>query len=204
MGDTKLYALFKIMDKQRQRIIIGLGINLPTGNITETGATLLGNNQRLAYPMQLGTGTYDLLPSITYVGQKNAMAWGTYAGANIKTMTNTQNYSWGNEFNVSGWVAYKWLPYISSSLRLEGISTETISGYDKSIVTLMNNDPNANTANFGGQKANIYLGLNFYKYKCSLKGTRLLIEYGIPVYQNLNGPQMSMHSLIQAGLQYTF
>ena len=58
--------------------------------------------------------------------------------------------------------------------------------------------------NFGGQKANVYLGLNFYAYKSSLRGARLLIEYGLPVYQNLNGPQMSVHSIVQAGLQYTF
>jgi len=204
LGDTRIYGLYKIMDKKRQRIIAGLGINLPTGSIHENGTTLLGPEQRLPYMMQLGSGTYDLLPNITYVGQKAAISWGAYAGANIKTMNNGEGYHWGNEYNASAWIGYKFLPFASASVRVEGIYTDAIMGYDPHIVILMNNDPNSNTNNYGGEKMNVYLGLNLYKYKSELKGARLQIEYGMPFYQNLNGPQMSAKSTVMAGVQYIF
>ena len=204
ISDTKLYALYRVMEKNKQRIIVGLGISLPTGSVTQQGTNLLGTNQRLAYPMQLGTGTYDLLPNLTYIGQLEKFSWGGFAGANIKILSNSESYNWGNEYNVSGWIAYKWLSFASSSLRFEGIQADAISGYDKNVALLMYNDPNSNASNYGGQRANIYLGLNFYIYKNALKGVRLLVEYGIPVYQNLNGPQMSLHNILQAGIQYTF
>ncbi len=204
LGDTKLYGLYKIIDKNRQRIILSAGLSIPTGSITEKGTTLLGDNQILAYPMQIGTGTYNLMPGITYVGQKYFFSWGGTTNANIKMGTNSEGYAWGNEYNVSGWVSYKWCRWISNSIRLEGSSTDQMSGYDKNIALLMNNDPNSNANNYGGQRANAYLGMNFYKDKCSLKGGRLSIEYGIPIYQNLNGPQMSLKSSLMAGWLHTF
>ena len=33
---------------------------------------------------------------------------------------------------------------------------------------------------------------------------RLMAEYGMPVYQNLNGTQMASKSSFYAGLQYSF
>jgi len=204
IGDTQLFALYKLMEKNRQRFILSMGLSLPTGSITKNGTTMLGDNQRLAYPMQLGTGTFNLLPALTYVCQKDLFSFGTAASANIKMGTNSQGYTWGNEYKLTGWIAYKCSRWLSTSIRVEGVSVGKMTGYDPLIYPLSVNDPSANSNNYGGQRANLYFGLNLFKEKCSLKGNRLLLEYGIPVYQNLNGPQMSMQSNLSAGWQYTF
>ena len=204
ISDSKIYALYKLADKRRQRLILGLGLSIPTGSINERGETLLGDGQRLSYPMQLGTGTFDFLPSLTYIAQKNALAWGAYLGANVKPFTNEEGYTWGNEYVLSGWVSYKCCSFLSGSFRLEGIQSDEINGYDKSIGVLLNNDPNSNANNFGGKKATTFVGVNIYNYKSALKGARILAEYGIPLYQNLNGPQMNLNSIFQVGAQYNF
>jgi len=46
-----------------------------TGSTTITGTTMLGDNQRLQYMMQTGTGTWDVMPSVTYNGGINKLAW---------------------------------------------------------------------------------------------------------------------------------
>ena len=39
---------------------------------------------RLPYAMQLGTGTFDLLPGLTYSGHKDAWSWGGQYSAAIR------------------------------------------------------------------------------------------------------------------------
>jgi hypothetical protein len=204
MGDAKLYALYKIMDINRQRLIIGAGLSIPTGSITERGSTLIGVNQILPYCMQLGSGTYDFMPSINYIGQSQYWSYGGVLNATIRTNTNTEGYSLGNQYSATAWLAYKFCHLMSASMRIEGVNTSGINGYDPNIERLSPNDPSSNTSDYGGKAVNAYIGLNFYKDKCSFKGLRLELEYGIPVYQNLNGTQMSLQRTFLAGCLYAF
>ena len=209
IGDTKIYLLYKLLQECRSNIIIGAGINIPTGSTTINGTNMLGDNQRLAYPMQIGTGTWNILPSITYFGQrnitdKNILSYGIEAKADIKPSNNPQGYSFGNQYNLTAWGSYKFASWASCSARIEGINQDKISGFDPAIYPLMYNDPSANPGNFGGKWLNAYLGFNFYINKSAFKNLRLLVEYGMPVYQNLNGTQMSVNNTLQAGCKYSF
>jgi len=204
IGDTKLYALYKLADRQNTRVIIGLGLSLPTGSITQKGMNVAGDTSRSSYNMQSGTGSLGILPSVTYIGQANSLSWGISAAANIITGANSEGYQWGNQYKGTAWLAYKWCKYISNSVRIEGINTGSIKGYDPAIEVYSYSDPTANTANYGGTTATVYLGLNFYVPKGQCKDVRILFEYGIPVYQNLNGMQLSMQSGLLGGIQYQF
>ena len=48
------------------------------------------------------------------------------------------------------------------------------------------------------------MGLNFYVPHGVLKGNRLSIEGGMPVYQSLAGPNLKTDWLITVGWSYTF
>ncbi|HXC05420.1 MAG TPA: hypothetical protein VNZ86_11750, partial [Bacteroidia bacterium] len=204
LSDTRLYGLYKLYQQERQRIVVALGVSLPSGSITVNGPTLLGEDQRLSYPMQRGSGTCDLLPGITYTGQRDDFSWGLETDADIRPAYNTQGYNLGNMYAGNAWFSWRCCKWISSSLRLEETVTDKISGYSNAIYTLSNNDPTANTLNSGGQRTSIFLGINLYKFQQPLKGNRLLVEYGIPVYQNLNGIQMPVQNTVLAGWQYNF
>jgi hypothetical protein len=204
LGDTKIYGLYKIADRNRQRLIFSLGINIPTGSTTINGLTLEGDGQRLSYPMQTGTGTWDLIPALAYTGQINDVSWGLQTGANLRPGLNMQGYALGDEFTGNAWISYRFSKWMSSSLRLEENVTTTMNKYDPNIAILAMNDPTANAANYGGEHTNAYLGLNFYKPSMPFRGNRLMLEYGIPVYQNLNGTQMKYQSTLCLGWQYNF
>ncbi len=75
LGDVKVSGLIPIWENDRRRIHLTAGISYPTGSIKETGAMSMRGampmNMRLGYPMQLGSGTFDLLPGLTYFVQKD-------------------------------------------------------------------------------------------------------------------------------------
>ncbi len=202
LADTRIYGLYRIVSNCGNNLVGSLGVSLPTGTTSASGMTLLGNNEQLSYAMQIGTGSFGLLPSLTYVRKSGFWSLGAEAGALINMNTNAQGYRWGNTYNATAWAGYRFISSLSASIRAEGIYMGNIAGFDKDIAVLMNNDPNANINNYGGQRVNIYAGLNYSIKK--LNGLIVMAEYGIPVYQNLNGPQMSMHGNAIAGIQYMF
>lgn len=205
LGDTKLYLMYNLLNSCMQRLVIGLGASLPTGSIDKKGVTTQNNNDVLPYCMQLGTGTYNLLPSVVYVKETTYFVFGAALQANIKLGTNNRNYCLGNEYSVSPWLAYNATKWLAVSLRAEAYQAAAISGWDADINQSSGNDPSANVSNYGVQtRLNAFLGLNFYSPIKNLRGMRLLVEYGKPVYQNLQGMQMPVQNTLTARLQYNF
>ena len=204
--DTKLSALYNFSNIAAQRIIGSLGISLPTGSIRQTGTTILGDNQQLAYDMQTGTGSVSIDPDITYARKYGSFYWGANAGADVKLNYNSLGYKDGNIYHATAWAGYQFLPFLSGTLRAEDVYTGKISGSDPAVnnATYQDNDPTTVTANYGGTCMNVYLGVNFYMMKPVLEHFRIMAEYGMPVYQNLNGTQMALKANLLAGLQYSF
>ena len=71
-------------------------------------------NQQLPAPMQLGSGTVDLLPSLTYVQQFDSWSYGAQANAVIRLESENNNgYRLGDVFgattlagtNLNKWIA---------------------------------------------------------------------------------------------------
>ena len=116
--------------------------NLPTGSITEKDSMPHGHDgapmqMRMEYPMQLGSGTYDLKPGLTYTGQGERWSWGAQGIATIRTGENDEGYTLGNRTDLTGWVAYGWTPAVSTSLRLAAASWGNIDGQDKQVSPTM-------------------------------------------------------------------
>lgn len=204
--DTRLYGLFNCSGKDDHRTILSLGVNMPTGPVTATGTTMFGADQRVSYDMQPGTGSYSLLPGITYVREQGLFSYGADAGADIKLDNNSLGYRFGNVYHASVWAGYRFLPFVSGSLRAEGVRADKLMGSDPvvSISAYENIDPTTDPKNYGGTTMSLYAGLNFHTMKPALAKFNLLVEYGVPVYQDLNGTQMSLKSNLLAGLQYSF
>ena len=88
-GDTTIGALFRGGETATGKWHYGLGLSLPTGSIKQTGTVLTPMNmtatgKRLPYPMQLGSGSYDLKPSITYNGDWGSWRVGGQANAVVR------------------------------------------------------------------------------------------------------------------------
>ena len=75
-----------------------LGLSLPTGSIDEKNS---GNI--LGYGMQLGSGTWDFTPAITFLGQTDDYSWGAQFGGVLRIGENDQDYSLGNRLGGFLW-----------------------------------------------------------------------------------------------------
>jgi len=204
IGDTKLYALYALKKTMLSQLLLNAGINLPTGIINLKGpiGAAMYSNQRYPYAMQLGSGTVDILPGLTYLTQKNKLTFSTQVQGIIRIGFNNNGYKLGNEVTVNGWGAWQWLSVISSTLRLEGNLSTKISGKDKSFDTYQ--EPSANPSNYGGKRLTAYIGTTFQPKRSFLKKNRLSIEYGLPFYQNLNGYQMTINNSLYFAWSLTF
>ena len=205
-GDTKLSGLFRLYEDKQNHVHLTAGISLPTGSIDETDTVLAPNGMtptlRLPYAMQLGSGTYDLLPGITYNGRSNQWTWGAQYSAEIRLENeNDEGYALGDKHSVTTWAAYGWSENLSTSLRLKATTQDSIDGIDPNIVApVQTADPD----NYGGEIIDLGLGVNYSFTSGALKGNRLALEAIAPIYRDLNGPQMETDFTILAGWQYAF
>lgn len=201
-GDIRLMGLYKILDQNRQRLHFNAGISFPTGSTNRRDDTPAGPNQVLPYPMQLGSGTFDLHPGITYLGQTDDWSWGGQALGTIRLGTNGNRYRLGNRFNLTGWGARRWNNWFSTSIRLNGATWGNISGADPRLNPAL--IPTANPNLRGGTRLDVGLGLNFLVNKGVLAGHRLAVEFALPVYQSLDGPQLEIDWVLTLGWQKAF
>lgn len=206
IGDTKIGGLYRLYDDGTNHLHLNLGLSIPTGSTTERGRIFAPNNSymnvRLPYAMQLGTGTYDLLPGVTYTGRSGDFTWGSQFRSEIRLEDeNDEGYAYGDLYGITGWVAYEWADWISTSVRLDAWTQDSISGIDPNIAGPVQT---ANPDFYGGEQAFAYFGANLAGQTGALRGHRLAFEVGVPIYRNLNGPQMETDWTFMAGWQKAF
>ncbi|MEQ1557670.1 MAG: DUF3570 domain-containing protein [Methyloglobulus sp.] len=119
IGDTGMYALVKLFDTPQHHIHASLGFSAPTGDVGIRRAE--GGNYSgpfIDYGMQLGSGTWDFKPSLTYTGKANDWSWGAQVGG-IKRLegSNQSGYALGDLFETSVWGGYDLTRWLSATIR---------------------------------------------------------------------------------------
>lgn len=152
--------------------------------------------------MQLGSGTFDLLPCIIYNGTGRDWNWGAQTQATIRTGKNYNHYRLGNRLKLATWLSRAWLNWLSTSLRIEGQWWGNIHGADPDLTPMI--VPTANPNQRGGKRLDLLFSMELYSSKGKLKGQHLDIEVGTPLYQSLDGPQLELDWQVSAGWQWTF
>ena len=201
-GDIKTTALYTIFNKDKQRVHLNLGVSFPTGSIDEKDDTPAGDDQILPYPMQIGSGTFDLLPGITYLGQSGKGSWGAQALTTLRLGKNDNGYRLGNKYQLSGWIARNWTDWLSTSLRLTGTTWGDIDGADDRLNPMM--VPTADPSLRNGTQINLGFGINLYAPEGNLQGSRLAMEFELPILRDLDGPQLETDWQFTVGLQSSF
>lgn len=201
-GDVSVTGNWRVWQEGGQELALSAGLSLPTGSTDERDATPMGPNQVLPYPMQIGSGTFDLLPGVTYKGRSGDMSWGARAQARVRLGENDENYALGDTYSASVWVARRWSDWFSSSIRLSGEAVGDIDGADPRLnPTIV---PTAVPGLRAGETLDLGLGFNFFVPSGPAKGTRFTVEGSVPVYQRLDGPQVERDFTIAARLSRAF
>lgn len=198
IGDVKLAGLIKLWENENHRLHFNAGVSLPTGTIDARDTTPMGPNSVLPYPMQLGSGTLDLMPGVTYSGSTENWSWGGQAVGTVRLGENRRGYKLGNMGDFSVWGARRWTEDFSTSLRLNGLTWGNISGADSRLNprVIPTADPNLRA----GSRLDILVGLNGKLGK----GHRLAVEAGVPVAQSYDGVQLETDYVLTAGWQWSF
>jgi hypothetical protein len=134
-GDTMVNTMWRLYQDPVNHVHFNLGFNLPTGSTTET-ITMLSPmtgtfmNMRANYGMQLGTGTVDIMPGLTYTGHLNNWSWGAQWRSRVALDNNDQGYHWGDLHEFTAWGGYTWFPGVTTTIRLKGLIQDPIHGFN--------------------------------------------------------------------------
>jgi hypothetical protein len=203
-GDTRLSGLFRLRERPSSRLHGILGVSVPTGDTTATDTVLTPMNTqpeiRLPYPMQLGSGTYDVITGLSFASTHPRWSWGAQWNSLLRTGDNDQGYTLPDEHRVTGWASYLWTNAVSTSLRVDGLTRSNIDGIDAVIVGPVQT---ADPARYGRAQIDLGLGVNVAGAG-ALRGHRVGLEFMIPVYQDLDGPQLETDWSLNAGYRYSF
>lgn len=200
-GDTTLSAYYSLYQKGGGSAHLGLGVSAPTGSIDET----LPNGVHQPYPMQLGSGTWDLKPSVTWLGRSDRWSYGSQVSAVIRLGENDNGYTLGDRGSATGWVSRRLSEWSAISLRLTASTWGNVDGSDDQMPVIsmgpMAGRPMAATADSnarGGSRIDVLLGLSLWSAE---HGARFAVEAGVPIYQDLDGPQLGVDWVLTCGMQ---
>ena len=211
LGDTQLYASYKIYDDRAYGDVTGtLGLSFPTGD-TRQQISMMGFGFRAPYDMQLGTGTFDLKPALTYSWLSEDAKWNL--GAQVLGtlhLNASDGWAYGNSYKISAWLQHAWTDSVTSWVRTTYTDTAPIRGADAAIgcYSFACNPansmqlapmPDADPHNYGGQILSFFGGAAFQYHAMSIG-----VEMGAPVYQNLYGLQLRNHWQVTTGIQAMF
>lgn len=208
LGDVKLSGMWQVFDAvseargtYRHRLQLNLGLSLPSGSTEKEGVIPIGK-VRLPYPMQLGSGTLDPTFAATYVQERDTWSFGSQLSTVQRFGNNDEDYRLDDEYKATLWVARNVTAYLSVAFRLDGMVWGNIHGRDDRLNSMM--APTARTDLRGGERVDGLVSFNGYWPRGFLRGHRLAIEFGLPVYQRLDGPQLETDARLILGWQRAF
>lgn len=197
IGDTRMFALVKLFDFPTHHLHIGLGVSAPTGAVdikvegqeVNENSPDFGDPLFIHYGMQLGSGTWDFLPSLTYTGALDRWSWGGQLNGIVRMESeNSSGYALGDMFQATAWGSYSLFNWLSASIRgvytLQGSIEGQFNGPSPGSAPV--DYPN----NYGGRYWDVGFGLNAFVPSGTLEGNQLSIEWLQPIEDDVNGFQL--------------
>jgi hypothetical protein len=198
-GDTNISALFKLVNLEHQKLIGTLGVSAPTGqsDLKNPDGTFVH------YGMQLGSGTWDATPSITYTGFSGPLNWGAQASAVIRLEdTNDSGYALGDKYAATAWGAVRVVDWLSVSARAIWSDQDAISGHYNGPHN--HSAPADLQANYGGEFIDGALGVNTVVTGGNFAGLRLGLEWITRLEEDYHGYQLGLDDSINVNISYAF
>ena len=199
-GDIILAGLIKLHNANQQSWHAKVGVSIPTGSIDQRDDTPMATNTPLAYPMQLGSGTWDPSLGLTYLAQSEKFSWGAQLNYLFRLGENEKEYRFGNKTEVNAWGAHKISDTWSVSSGLYYTHLQSIEGTNPELNPMMM--PLFRANNSGRNQLDLGIGTNVYIPSSKWKNLRLAAELSFPVVQDVTGVQMKQSLIAVLGLQY--
>ena len=186
IGDTTIAANYLLPSTSDAVMMVNAGLVLPTGSINKKDFVApAGVVQVLPYPMQLGTGSYQLQGGFTYMATAGNNGYGVNGQLKVPMDTNSEGYRVGAQAHLESWYHVPLHDQLSANLGLAYDWQEKIHGKDDRLFPMV--VPTADTDNSGGQSLNATFSTE-YTLPQSENGVTVFAT--APLWQDLNGVQL--------------
>lgn len=204
IGDTVIASLIKLYDRHGHHLHLGLGFNAPTGDIElEFRRVAREDGGLVHFGMQLGSGTWDFLPSLTYSGEWKQWSWGAQVRAAVRMEArNDSGYRLGNFLQSTAWSSYRLTNWLSASLRGVYTVQDAIKGDFNKLNSRVG--PMDYPTNYGGRYWDLGLGVNVSIPDGTFSGNSLSFEWLQPLQDDVNGYQIERDGALTASWRYVF
>ena len=125
-----------------------------------------------------------------------------HLGGTFRFTDNRKDYQLGNQGELGLWLSRGFTSWLSASLRLRGEIWGDINGADDRFNPAM--VPTADPDLRGGRRIDALVGTNIFALSVPLADNRIALEFGVPVYQSLNGPQPNTEWYMSLTCNWTF
>jgi hypothetical protein len=204
VGDTGLFALLRVFETERHELHAGLGLGAPTGSVGEKQRRTHQEDRGFThYGMQLGSGTWDFLPSLTYTGAWRRVTFGAQASGAVRLEhENDSGYAQGDLLQATAWGGFALTRWLTASAR--GIYT--LQGglrgeYDRRHEM---SGPMDFPSSYGGQWWDLGVGMTATATGGPLLGQRLGLEWLQPLRDDVRGYQLARTGSLVASWSLEF
>jgi hypothetical protein len=208
IGDTPMYALVKLFDVLGHHLHLGLGLSAPTGDvdIKLRPRHKPPSDEFLHYGMQLGSGTWDLLPSLTYTRHLDRWSCGGQLSGIMRLEDrNESGYALGDQFQATAWGSMGLTDWLSASVRGVYTTQGAITGeFDGQVGHRNRQGPMDFPGNYGGRFWDVGFGVSAEVPSGDLQGNRVSVEWLQPVEDDVNGFQLEREGSLFATWSLAF
>jgi hypothetical protein len=204
VGDTGLVALLRVLETEGHEVHAGLGIGAPTGSVGEKQRRTHQEDRGYThYGMQLGSGTWDFLPSLTYNGAWRRVSFGAQASGAVRLEhENDSGYAQGDLFQASAWGGFALTRWLTASARaLYTVQGRLRGEYDR---RHEDSGPMDFPSSYGGQWWDLGMGMTAAATGGPLLGQRLGIEWLQPLRDDVRGYQLERTGTLVASWSLEF
>ncbi len=221
IGDLGMYALAGLFDNGVHHVHAAAGFSAPTGDVNNR----LRRNHSIDggfidYGMQLGSGTWDFKPSLTYTGKLGKFGWGAQANGTVRMESrNESGYRLGDLFQATAWGNYGLTSWLTASVRgvytiQGGIhgkyfgagsgSDDPFTNADGSPTSILKFGPQDYPQNYGGRFWDAGFGLTAVVPNGGLTGNQFSMEWLQPIHTDFNGYQLDREGALSFTWSYGF
>ena len=204
IGDPSLFARYEVIRPVLEggpSVSLGLGLKFPFGSISEPSS-----DERLPPAFQVGSGAFDLIPTLSYYHHLEPLALFGSAFVRIPLAENRRDYKFGREYELNAGAEYR-LPFWSQKLSLLLSLSYLYGEHDR------DSGPNVpakalsgrKVLNTGGQFLDIVPGIRVHHGRFASQ-----LRLFLPVIENWNGRrsrnvgQVAPDWAVQASLIFAF
>lgn len=204
VGDTYFSSLIKLLDIHGHWLHVSLGFSAPTGKVDIENRRIFRADGGLThFGMQMGSGTWDFMPSITYTGEYSRWTWGAQlSGIKRLEEKNKSGYRLGDMFQATTWGGFDLTRWLTATVRgaytIQGEVQRDFDSYNARI------GPMDFPSNYGGQFWDVGFGVKAHVPGGRFSGNRLGFEWIQPVRSDFNGFQVDRQGMLSATWSYQF